>query len=389
MRGGCRPSLQPGRAPGSPNVHKIMLAAMSLVTLLATSAAAFHDLGVANCSGCHTMHASQDGRTGFHWTPGGNPNLLMYGNSTDTCVRCHYFRGQISGGNGHGAAGDFYWLTKTFTWTTSWGASASSPGASHGHNVANRVFGIGVDPVLSQAPGGVFLASELGCTSCHDPHGNDSYRMLYGTALGPRYAGGTRFAFTADAPLAVGNEGTTLPGGGADETDSRHTIYKSGMSAWCANCHPAMHDGDGSRFTHPSDAALTAAIADQYNRYVSTANPTGGNTASSYMGLVPFEAVAIDLATADPANHTAGPAATDRVFCLSCHRAHASPFADAGRWDFSATSILADSHPRSGDGGATAQDVTNAYYGFTIAAGQRSLCNKCHAKDLEDRLATP
>jgi hypothetical protein len=70
--------------------------------------------------------------------------------------------------------------------------------------------------------------------------------------------------------------------------------------------------------------------------------------------------------------------------CLSCHRAHASPFADAGRWDFTATFVATDSHPRAGDGGASALDIANRYYGYSFVSGQRSLCNKCHAKDADD-----
>ncbi len=350
---------------------------------------AFHDGGVAYCAGCHTMHVSQNGGPGYHGTPGGNPDLLMYGNATDTCVRCHYFRGQISNGQGQGPGGDFYWLTRTFTWTTPGGTTGSSPGHTHGHNVACNVFNIPADPVLQQAPGGEFLSNELGCTSCHDPHGNRNFRMLYDSQLGPRYVGDTRFAFTADAPLARGNAGTTLVGGGANETDARHTVYKSGFSEWCANCHPSMFETAGGQYMHPAGVGLTPTIADRYNGYVSTDDPDGGIQAASYMGLVPFEAVDVDLSSVDPANSTSGPAAGDQVMCLSCHRAHASPFADAGRWDFAATFLVADSHPRIGDGGASAQDIANRYYGYTFTPNQRSLCNKCHVKDFGDAPYTP
>ncbi len=355
-----------------------------LIVVSAQSASAFHSGGVAACSGCHTMHVSQDGRVGMHWTPGGNPYLLKYGNATDTCVRCHYFRGEFSNGNGYGPGGDFYWLTRTFTWTTAWGTTESSSGASHGHNVANRVFGVTADPVLTHAPGGDFLSSSLGCTSCHDPHGNANFRMLYDSTLGPAYVGDARYAFTADAPLATGNAGTTLVGGGNNETDARHTVYKDGVDEWCANCHPAMHETGGSRFTHPTGVMLGSAIADNYNRYVSTDNPDGGQPTTSYAGLVPFEAVQIDLAAINAASATAGPGADDEVMCLTCHRAHASPFADAGRWDFTATYLARDSHPQTGDAGASAQDVANSYYGRSFGANQRSLCNKCHAKDYAD-----
>jgi hypothetical protein len=43
-----------------------------------------------------------------------------------------------------------------------------------------------------------------------------------------------------------------------------------------------------------------------------------------------------------------------------------------------------DSHPQITDGGATLDDVTNKYYQYTFVTNQRSLCNKCHVKDLGD-----
>lgn len=89
----------------------------------------------------------------------------------------------MSGGNGHGPGGDFYWLTRTFSWTTAWGSTGVSPGHTHGHNVASSANNVEADPLLTSAPGGTFRSDRLGCTSCHDPHGNDSFRMLYGTAI--------------------------------------------------------------------------------------------------------------------------------------------------------------------------------------------------------------
>ncbi|MDW7710819.1 MAG: hypothetical protein SCH98_10115 [Deferrisomatales bacterium] len=72
------------------------------------------------------------------------------------------------------------------------------------------------------------------------------------------------------------------------------------------------------------------------------------------------------------------------MMCLTCHRAHASAFTSAGRWDFKAT-FLAESHPREGDSGATGTDALHSYYGRDLIAElgpyQRSLCNKCHVKD--------
>ena len=94
--------------------------------------------------------------------------------------------------------------------------------------------------------------------------------------------------------------------------------------------------------------------------------------------------VAVDLTTVDSGNYTEGPSGTDEVMCLTCHRAHASAFADATRWDMSET-FLADSHPATTDIDFVQADVDNKYYTYTFDPDQRSLCNKCHAKDRGDR----
>ena len=351
------------------------------VGLGANAALAFHDGGVAECAGCHTMHNSQDGALVDSAHPAGNAYLLASGNASDTCLSCHAGYGQFAGGTGFGPGGDFYWLTKTFTWS-SHGRPASSEGDSHGHNVISPANGLAQDATLNQAPGGTFLSQYLGCTSCHDPHGNQNFRILYGTVNGPRYNGG-RYTFTAGAPLAKGNSRRTILGGGGNETNSDHTIYKSGMSEWCANCHTNFHSDNTTNFVHPTGENLGSTVAAAYNAYISSDQITGGDAATSYWGLVPFEDVQVDLVTADPTNATAGPDGNDQVMCLTCHRAHASPFQDAARWDMAQT-FLIESHPMVGDGNATQADIDNKYYQYTFETNQRSLCNKCHIKDEGD-----
>ena len=56
---------------------------------------------------------------------------------------------------------------------------------------------------------------------------------------------------------------------------------------------------------------------------------------------------------------TEGPDQNSNVMCLTCHRAHASPFAHDGRWDFQST-LLAEAPIFDFPEGA------NAYYGETI-----------------------
>jgi hypothetical protein len=103
---------------------------------------------------------------------------------------------------------------------------------------------------------------------------------------------------------------------------------------------------------------------------------TGGSQATAYLPLVPFED-GLQTTTS-----TAGPRAASRVMCLTCHRAHASPYPDAGRWDFAAT-FLEESHSALGTGPV---EPYLAYYvnNPLDMTNQRSLCNKCHAQDAGD-----
>lgn len=358
----------------------VPMALVLTIFLYSGTAMAFHDGGVGECAGCHTMHNSQDGALVDTAHPQGNAYLLNNGNSSDTCLRCHADYGQFTGGTGYGPGGDFYWLTKTYTWT-SHGHAASSEGDSHGHNIIAPAYGLTQDATLSAAPGGDFLSQRLTCTSCHDPHGNQNFRLLYGNDDdGPKYDG-TRYNFLNDAPVALGGSRRTTSGSGV-ETDLSHTIYKTGYSEWCSNCHTGMHSASTTNYVHPTGVALGDAAA-AYNAYVSSDNVSGGLREGAYMGLVPFEDVDVNLALVDSLTYVTGPEANDRVMCATCHRAHASAFPDAARWDMAET-FLADSHPQLTDGNATAEDIANMYYNYTFVANQRSLCNKCHVKDAGD-----
>jgi hypothetical protein len=124
-------------------------------------------------------------------------------------------------------------------------------------------------------------------------------------------------------------------------------------------------------------------IDDNYNAYRATGDTIGNTSADAYLALVPFERQITDPTILD-ATTTVGPNGNSNVMCLSCHRAHASAFPNAGRWDFE-TEFLVDSHPQDSDGGATAGDQLASYYGRNIMTvfgpAQRSLCNKCHIQD--------
>ena len=117
-----------------------------------------------------------------------------------------------------------------------------------------------------------------------------------------------------------------------------------------------------------SGVTVGGAIATTYDLYNGTADLTGGSHATAYLAAVPFEDAA------NTSSSTAGPTASSTVMCLSCHRAHATSAPNAGRWDFDVT-LLSEDGLESGS-----YAIPNPYVNPT----QRSLCNKCHAKDVDD-----
>ena len=379
------------------------------------SSYAFHEGGEGYCEGCHTIVSSQDSQdssaTGSSGTV--SPRLILKGSDpSSTCLLCHAKRGEAysvltNDGSAFNPGGDYYWLQKTFSWTIQ-GISYQSRADSHGHNIVALDYGLNSDGRVSHAQGGTYPAAAMGCTSCHDPHAKTTgkagsqgttpvtsaygeepstktppgtFRLLGGVGYeGGQLASGVTFRYAA--PIA---EASSF---GWIETDSNHTAYGSGMSEWCANCHGNFLNGNvgPQKKSHPSgnNAKITSKYANNYNSYISTGELSGGQ-ASVYLALVPFEVGTTSAALLDPSSSSGpGYSGSANVMCLTCHRAHASAFQSMGRWDFGAT-LMADSHPQAGDGGASGTDALNSYYGRNMSAefgeNQRQLCNKCHLKD--------
>ncbi|MCP3956669.1 MAG: hypothetical protein GY719_02335 [bacterium] len=351
------------------NHRRLVLIAAAVVALVwwGSQVAAFHDEGVADCAGCHTMHNSQDGALVDPDSPNGNPWLLVDASPSDTCLNCHGTRlGAVFAVDPLTPApekggGNFIFLTEDNINDGHGGATNPIVGDAAGHNLDAPGHGLAPDATLTSAPGGSFPASQLGCTSCHDPHGTDAFRLLYGA--GRQVQDGVA-TFLNPAPVA---EGLSIFFG--TESDSSHTAYQGGMSAWCGNCHGDFHDEAGGRLEHPSGSTLGGSIATAYNLYNGTIDQTGGVAATAYLAQVPFEDAA------NTTGSTAGPTAGSTVMCLTCHRAHASSAPDAGRWDFAVTFMFED-----GDESGSF-DMSSLLVGNYANQNQRSLCNKCHNQD--------
>lgn len=334
-----------------------------LITLCALSVGAplraFHEKGVANCNGCHLSHGEVSGNS-MLVGPTVEGGLLIAETASDVCLTCHAEGlGSVLGVDPlfpppEKGAGNFVFLFEDNLNDASGGASNPILGDAAGHNLLAPGHDLATDPRYTLAPGGTFPASQLGCTSCHDPHGNSSFRMLNGA--GPVMDDVA--TFSNPAPIGSG-----IDINGSQETANNHSSYVSGMSDWCANCHGRYHQGNsGSEFRHRVDGNFGGGTSQHYNEYNGDSDPQGGVQATAYLPEVPFED-----SSALPSS-TAGPGVQSRVMCLSCHRAHASSSPSAGRWDFN-VNLLAE------DGVESSSYAIPNPYGDP---GQGPLCNKCH-----------
>jgi hypothetical protein len=396
-----------------------LLAALVAVGM-STTAYSFHSGGVAECGGCHSMHS-----------PAAGGSFLMVGtDQSSTCLSCHEHAGDTGPSSYHvstaaadmpaGTAplqrtpgGDFGWLKKTYTFVVR-GTTNVEEGATHGHNIVAVDQGYTADATNTTAPGGTFSSANLACNSCHDPHGK--YRRLsdgtiatdgapiigngsYNTSVVPAAgeavgayrllagAGYSKAPFTgvpaAKTPSAY-NRTEALT-----QTRTAYGVAATGghatWSNWCGACHGEMHST--GNYVHPVDTPLGSDIMGLYNSYVKSGDMSG--TANPFTSLVPFSSNTGDytvLAGLAQNNNTqlGGPASTDQVNCMSCHRAHATGFPEMLRWNMENEFMVKNGIYQTTERGRSTAEAAAGYYDRPVtqfASYQRVLCNKCHAQD--------
>jgi len=416
----------------------IVLASALLAMGVAPMSFAFHSGGVAECTGCHSMHA-----------PLSANNLLLGTDDSSTCLNCHQNAADTKASSYHISTvdskltgtgsplqrtpgGDFAWLKKTYSWTGYHGPETEA-GSTHGHNIIAADYGYFVDDKAG-SPGGSFPSAQLACTSCHDQH-SKARRFPDGTIAdtGAPIIGSGSYDTSI---LPVGTQamgiyrllrGNLNPVSNADFTgypvavapysynrteavtqtrvaygDATGSSNGASWGQWCATCHANMHSTKSGNLVHPIDEPLSGYSVN-YAKYVSSGIMTG-SSATSYLSLVPFATNDWKFSTlkplADPASTItgSGPDAADKVMCLSCHRAHASGFPEMLRWNTESEFITAVDNTGTviwpgtdavggaskGSNGRTSLETAAAYYDRPVTvfgAYQRQLCNKCHAKD--------
>jgi hypothetical protein len=295
-----------------------------------------------SCGECHTMHNSQDGSPMARDLEG-NPVETPYSVLLiSSCIGCHSngstatvtkvavvntpVVNNLSEPLGMLAGGNFFYLNAD---------------DSYGHNIfpSNPDDVLGTDPPGGAFPTGGAYEGQLRCAGTRGCHGfngghaetpvDDQLYAMYGahhgnvsptdgSTVGKSY----RFLYGI-----VGREDAHWE---QDNLNTSHNEYKGSVgfddattiNFFCAECHGDYHNSSGVGSSspwlrHPTDIALPAGPT-EYAQY------------TTYSMLAP-------VARADPFNvedTTKVEPGADIVMCLSCHRAHASPYYKLLRWDF-------------------------------------------------------
>jgi predicted CXXCH cytochrome family protein len=280
------------------------------------------------CSGCHTMHNSQNGES---VTGGAAVDLLL----KSTCVGCH------TSGSAIGPRVDSTILMPaggSFDTTT---IAVDSPKR---HDVQDLSLTETVNVTATPGNTGDSIMTvglaELTCAGakgCHGKHvtGMDSDAGIKGS----HHAPGTTFRFlwigttaTPDAVLGTGDADYELT-----VSNSDHNVYSAhatqGISYFCNQCHGVFH-GTGATETggtvgpwkrHPTDYALFTGGA-AWN-----SSSTNLNAADAPIGLID---VGANLTSTNYYQDGTIDTTNSAVICISCHRAHGSANNDLLRWSY-------------------------------------------------------
>lgn len=326
-----------------------------------------------NCSNCHTMHNSQGGsnmQIGYNPTSGAKANLLR----ANGCIGCHATTDSGSTGVGGApivynttgvnygdsqpdgkhiglAAGNFFWTTET-----------SASGQSRGHSIAGISNDDTSTPSNQRTACGTkechTALSDKGCESCHLPahhkYGNstpgiadseDGYYRFLGplTSASSDHKWGVRGYEDPDWQEGTGSSnhneysGEDQQAGGGYQSISKH-----------CGCHYPTWPGTCQNFpVHWTTLPFPPypVVPDKYHQAAKVLPPPGstwtgynpggvGVPPSPYSPLLPIARKNITSYTSPSATVTHN--SNDTLTCLTCHRAHASPYDKMLRWDNSA-----------------------------------------------------
>jgi len=262
-----------------------------------------------DCSVCHSMHTKN------------NRKLLVESDESALCYGCHAADGSRRSSF---QQAQLVWKGDAPSYPTQWDGTGGSFGAFYNQTTGGSIMSHhAINKTDSPAPGGT--TTEHRCGTCHNPHGNNNYRLLRDDVNGA-----SGISVKVDV---MGN-------------------YSSGISSFCGACH-TMYADTGSGVEgyrrHPVNVKLTAA---EYG------NLTGSHT--------------------EPKAQTESRGA----MCLSCHFAHGSPSYSMLRMQSYTSSegeLCQQCHMKGYN--SQGQQVKNTHGGFSGNGANCRICHSVHAKN--------
>lgn len=235
----------------------------------------------------------------------------------------------------------------------------------------------------------IMMRSDLPCQTCHTtfllpnaPGDMANMKSWVGGITGTALGGGGNYtpSYTTTGNVAIwpvyrkdGNPATAADNNVYDGFKDPDSLKKVGsalvtegsMGEWCARCHPKMHEGTAAG---SGNGPINTASGNDWKRH--PANRPIDKTYTSGAGVTiidwthynndiapGFKVPAANTDSTDPLltqehyyadkEESANPGKGDKVFCLSCHFAHAGPYLDALRWDYTA---VAEAGSQTGNG---------------------------------------
>jgi len=340
----------------------ILLACVTVVVWLLCAPQAMAKV-TGPCSDCHTMHNSQNGTD---VVSGGPYQALTKGD----CIGCH--TGTNDGTNNIPYVLQTSAPTYTFDGTKSTLAGGSfywvddSGGAddAKGHNVSGIVdadTNIGQTPpgfnssdyTANGAVGTAWASNQLTCAGTYGCHGDHTKSGNFEAISGAHHADdstidgstvGKSFRFlygikgTEDSDWEYAASSSDHNGYWAsDYNNGPGSMDSASINYLCAECHGNFHlhaqiddSTNGSPWLrHPTDYDMNNVSSKEYGSYPNTIY-SSVSAAGDYFVDVPVGS------TTGAVNSKVLQASGDAiVLCVSCHRAHGSPYADLLRWDYS------------------------------------------------------
>ena len=252
-----------------------------------------------SCAGCHRAHTAA------------GENLIAAATEVELCLTCHGSPAAgattnvidgVEAGTAHGLRGGGFTNALMDTgWT---GAAVSRPATSaHMHDGATPVTMWG-NGAIGSGPGAASVT--LTCTDCHNPHGNNSYRILRTIPTG---SGAAADVTVTDQATSVYTVASTLNRYFGELYGGGNYLEQYELTEWCAQCH-TRHDA-------PEPDQATTDSGDPIFRFRHmTRWPTG------WIDCYLCHEGAIGINAPDPFG--VGASVAHEPVCQNCHVAHGS-----------------------------------------------------------------